>query len=461
MAALFTGVAHAEQGEAAEQVEAIFSKTSNGYVRLQRADGSFKPETYKFGKGEFWGGDFVDASMDHLTVDDVARTVSPALARQSYIAAKDPNSAELFIVINWGTTVAPEYRWMSPSYATAEMGQGQAMSGPHPIAGDTHVMDGAIHGLQEASLDGSGNTWNLGGSNASSAIGASQSATNVGSNNDLTSRAGGVLRAENQMWAKISQGNARMLGYTSLADAELQRYRYFVVLLAYDNKTISRKRPRLLWEARMSISQHRNLFDKRLPSLAENASVYFGQNSSGLVHKALPVGFVHIGQISSLEFPTESDVAAVAGDGGHMAYVRREGSESGLVVVDVDRPDGVVVSRIPAGESPAQVAWSDSSHVRVTLTSAEVLAFDMNARSWSAAPSGEAAAERPVVPRMDEMKARLEEKFPHRTLAILSSDKAGRRYLLAVSGAKGAARYYVFDSQDDVLVDVGRSSRAP
>jgi len=58
------------------------------------------------------------------------------------------------------------------------------------------------------------------------------------------------------------------------------------------------------------------------------------------------------------------------------------------------------------------------------------------------------------------MQAIVEAKFPHRTVAILDSDKAGRRYLLGVTGAKGT-RYYVFDSQDELLVDVGRSSHAP
>src|SRR5579863_7388009 len=122
LAVLSAGFARADQGEAAEQVEAIFSKTSNGYVRLLRTDGSFQPETYKFGKGEFWGGDFADASIDRMTVDDVARTVAPALARQSYVAAKDAKP-DLFIVINWGTTFAPEYRSMDPAYEEAENAQ--------------------------------------------------------------------------------------------------------------------------------------------------------------------------------------------------------------------------------------------------------------------------------------------------------------------------------------------------
>ena len=39
-------------------------------------DGSFQPESLQFGKGRFSQGDFVDASIDRMTFDDVARTVS-------------------------------------------------------------------------------------------------------------------------------------------------------------------------------------------------------------------------------------------------------------------------------------------------------------------------------------------------------------------------------------------------
>jgi len=441
------GTALADQGEEAEQVEAIFSKTSNGYVRLLRADGSFQPETYKFGKGEFWGGEIADPSIDRMTVDDIARTISPALARQSYVAAKDPGSADLFIVINWGTTAAPEHRTMDLAYERVESAQNRARTSPrspnYGVAGYTGVMDGTTGGLGEAALDGNGNTWNLGGNNNKIFQGISD------------------LGAENIMWEMISRENARMLGYSMLSDAELQRYRYFVVLLAYDNKTLSQRRPKLLWEARLSISEHRNQFDKRLGALADSASAYFGQNSNGLVHKAVPAGFVHIGPIRSLEFPTGPAAAALANDGAHMAFLKSEGSVGRLAVVDVDRPDGVFFVRIPSGDTPARIAWSDSARIRITLTSTDVLTFDTVARSWSAPMAGQATADRETVINQDEMQAKVEGKFPHRATVILDSDSAGRRYLLAVADTKGATRYYVYDNKDDVLVDVGRSGRTP
>jgi len=465
LGALPARVALADPGEEAEQIEAIFSKTSNGYVRFLRADGSLRPETYRFGKGEFWGGEIADASVDRLTVDDIARTIAPALAHRSYVPAKDPGSAELFIVISWGTTMAPEHRAMGPAFQQIESAQMRARTPPgsadYMKPGRTGVMNGVTGGLQQGSLDGSAGTWNLGGADPSSAITPTQSTSDTNANNNAIIQGSAALQAENQMWAQTSQRNARMLGYASLADAELQRYRYFVVLQAYDNTTLSQKRPKLLWEARLSISEHRNLFDKRLGALAENASAYFGQDSNGLVHKAVPAGFVHIGQMRALDFPTDAQAAALSGDGAHVAYLRKERSETGLAIVDVDRPEESAFTRIPNGEAPARIAWSDSEHVRVTLVSAGAATFDTKARSWSAAPADTATVGHATAARDDALQARLEEKFPHRTVEILGSDDAGRRHLMAVSGAKGPARYYLYDNKDDVLVDVGRSSRAP
>jgi hypothetical protein len=448
LTALSAGTTLADPGDDQGVVEAIFSRTSNGYVRLLREDGTFRPETYRFGKGEFWGGDFADASIDKMTVDDVAKAIAPALARQSYVATSDPAAAQLFIVINWGTTVAPEHRTMDSAYQSAELGQMRALGGPHPIAGDTSVMEGTIHGLQEGSLDGGGNSWNLGAQ-------PTESARSLAGFNG-----GGVLQAENQAWAMQGQQNAMMLGYPSFTEAELQRYRYFVVLLAYDNRTISQKKPKLLWEARLSISQHRNLFNRQLGAIAANASAFFGQDSRGLVHKAVPMGSVQIGRMTALEFPTESDAVALSEDGAHVAYVRWDRSGNGVAVVDVDKPAGVFFAKIPGGGTPAQIGWSDSGHVKVTLSSAEALSFDPGKRSWSAPTAEMAAIGRGAIPREGEIQAVVEGKFPHRTVAILDSDKAGRRYLLGVTGAKGT-RYYVYDDQDDILVDVGRSSHAP
>ena len=82
---------------------------------------------------------------------------------------------------------------------------------------------------------------------------------------------------------------------------ELERDRYFVVLMAYDFQMLMKDRKhRLLWETRFSIDQNRNEFDRALPVMAQYASRYFGQDSKGLLGARVPEGRVEVGEPTSL-----------------------------------------------------------------------------------------------------------------------------------------------------------------
>jgi len=172
-----------------------------------------------------------------------------------------------------------------------------------------------------------------------SAIVPTRSTSDANANDNVIIQASSALRVENQMWAQISQENARMLGYASLADAELQRYRYFVVLQAYDNRTLSQKKPKLLWEARLSISEHRNLFDKRLGRWRRMPAPISGRTATDSCTRRARRICAHRPD----ELAGVSHRARGCGPGrrwAHVAYLRRERSETGLAVVDVDKPEG-------------------------------------------------------------------------------------------------------------------------
>jgi hypothetical protein len=78
---------------------------------------------------------------------------------------------------------------------------------------------------------------------------------------------------------------------------EIEQDRYYVVLLAYDYQLGRRQwQHKLLWETRFSIPEPGNDFEKAFPMMATIASVYFGQNSNGLVHHNLAEGHVEIGE---------------------------------------------------------------------------------------------------------------------------------------------------------------------
>ena len=69
--------------------------------------------------------------------------------------------------------------------------------------------------------------------------------------------------------------------------AEIEENRYFIVLMAYDFQLMwKQKKHKLLWEARFSISERHNQFDRALPGImTEYAARYFGQPTNGLVRQ--------------------------------------------------------------------------------------------------------------------------------------------------------------------------------
>lgn len=60
-------------------------------------------------------------------------------------------------------------------------------------------------------------------------------------------------------------------------------------------------------------------------------------------------------------------------------------------------------------------------------------------------------------PELTVVQADVDRKFPQRTVEILQWDDARQRFLLRVTGATEAGRYYVFQLPENVLVEVARS----
>jgi hypothetical protein len=67
--------------------------------------------------------------------------------------------------------------------------------------------------------------------------------------------------------------------------------------MAYDFQAFRKKgEHRLLWTTRFSIDESQNRFDKALPIMARYASIYFGQDSHGLLRTKVPDGRVLLGR---------------------------------------------------------------------------------------------------------------------------------------------------------------------
>jgi hypothetical protein len=114
-------VAHsrAYAADVLEGVTAVASRASKDYIRTKLKDGSFEPESYVFGAGGKWAGNFSDLSIDKLHFIDVARIIAAPLASQAYFPSHDPTATKLLVMVYWGTTKAPEHASNSDAYVRA------------------------------------------------------------------------------------------------------------------------------------------------------------------------------------------------------------------------------------------------------------------------------------------------------------------------------------------------------
>jgi hypothetical protein len=233
-----------------EKLTAVSSKAFNGYARSRLADGSFQPEAYAFGEGGPVTPPLMvvrDPTIDDVSFNEIARTISVPLAGQNYLPTHDPVEAKLLIMVFWGRTT------------------------------------GSVNSLDGPSVDEL-NAWN-----------AALLGFDSGGVSELSLEPSLPGYGTNFKMSLFRQSRYEVL------DA-LATNRYFVILRAYDFQAAWRqKKVRLLWETRFSLSERRHDFERELPAMARYASLYFGQDSHGLVRiPPIPEGRVDIGDVMSL-----------------------------------------------------------------------------------------------------------------------------------------------------------------
>jgi hypothetical protein len=278
------------------QITAVSARTSDDYVRVKLADGTYQTETYTFGNGGRMAGSVRDDSIDKLTFEDVAKTIMEPLARRKYAPQTDhdPNKTNFLIMVYWGTTAGTEDTSGSAPYENLQGSQKSSLRAPPPPPPSM-----ASHGGPSV------------GGGAASAILPTQS-------DSMTGQMATVAALEEQR-EQQDMRNAQLLGYDSeLAQAggteistfklrrddlmaEIEQNRYFVILMAYDFQALwKQKKHRLVWVTRMSVREHGGDFAKILPSMVAYSSQFFGQDTNGLIRRPLPEGRVDIGEPKSL-----------------------------------------------------------------------------------------------------------------------------------------------------------------
>jgi hypothetical protein len=448
--ALWAGAHCVASARAAEDVEAISSRTVNGYVRARLTDGTYAPESYVFKKGVYWGGFFADVSMDQASLPFVEKAIAGALASQRYVRATDPKDATLLIEISWGSA-SPPAALMNPrlDYAREQPNADQAFSqelrdlGAHTAG--ANPLGSPSPPSPDAFLDGS-----LPGR--------------------ASERFAERIDEYQQVLAQLTVSqNASMMGLAAGRDPELGEARYFVALRAFENPLKARHRKsKLLWEARFSISERDMAFDRELAAMARAASAYFGRDSRGLRHEAMHEGHVEIGEVKSLGFLPDLSAVALAADGTRVAYLSEAAVPATLWIISLDEPGRVVSADISAlAAFRIHPEWTDPSHVAVVGAPQGPVYFDT--LGHVSEPTRAAQLGTPGEPIVQPEKAfgpadvqeRARDKFPHRHMAVLGSDLRGDRWLLRVGGGAGPDRFFVWDLPKDVLYEVARADPSP
>jgi hypothetical protein len=269
--------AHAADGS--DGITAVASKVSKDYIRAKLPDGTFQPEYYSFGNGGSWGGEIKDPTIDKLSFLNVAHVIALPLAGQKYLPAKDPTKTGLLIMVYWGTTAVPIPIEEDPLYHNYEQSVAEynLLLAQKQIDEANDVLTSGLHQLSIA--------------NHQRDVIDFRNAMMIGYDSD------GLIGTE---YGKYIEHTA--LGLRERDEvAEIEENRYFVVLMAYDFQLLwKQKKHKLLWETRFSIREANHQFDRDLPSMAQYASQYFGQDSHGLVRKQVPLGHVDIGEVKSL-----------------------------------------------------------------------------------------------------------------------------------------------------------------
>jgi hypothetical protein len=240
-----------------EKLTAVSSSAHNGYVRVRLADGSFKPETFAIGDGGALDSGFnrefgtADPTIDNVGFPEIAQMLAEPLASQKYVSTRDPNDTKLLVMVFWGRTI-----------------------------GGNHTIDGNLKDMMNF-----------------------QNARLLGFDSEGSIQA--MSDASTVFFGRSFRANMLDNVHADVLSA-IEVDRYYVILRAYDFQAAwKQKKLRMLWETRFSLSERRHDFERDLPGMAQNASLYFGQDSYGLVLKPIPEGHVHVGEVTPIDDKAE------------------------------------------------------------------------------------------------------------------------------------------------------------
>jgi hypothetical protein len=294
---------------------AVYSKISNTYKREKNKDGSFKPEYYALSNGGRIAGTTSDHTVDRVTYPQVAEIATRLLARQNYHYAQTKEQAKLLLVLQWGSTLAPDGSHKQMNVAASQVASDNLKTGMADLEGAL-VSGGATAAAAKSEAK-----------TTMEGFGPSITAPGYKNEHAVVAAAVGAIESQmlrtmldNRVRDELNHRNAHVLGYADdLADSsdirrwagggdryndlitDVEESRYFIVVSAYDfQELLKTKKQKLLWQTRVSVRSPGNSFDDSYLAMLKTAAPYFGQNSGKLIRQEESKGTVELGDLKFL-----------------------------------------------------------------------------------------------------------------------------------------------------------------
>ena len=239
---------------------AISAMATPTYVRPTAADGKPQPESYVFSEGKFIGSPTVDVGQGRVTFADITKLLAPDLAKQNYFPATQVPTADILLMVHWGTTTT----FVDPMRDIQMERTNEALSDYSANADSAGNADpGALNAAIADQKNASG-----------SALGAiARNAALLGYQPTLAKEQGKIFSSAEEQ----------------TMNEELNEERYFIILIAYDFQAMQKEhKTRRLWTTRLSVRSPGNKFTEALPMLARAGGDVFGRQIDGLVRVKIP-----------------------------------------------------------------------------------------------------------------------------------------------------------------------------
>lgn len=282
-----------------------FSTVSPEFERTRLPNGEWEEVTYALGRGQMLDPTGRDDSLIELSFEELGQILAKALLLENFVPTPGPEETDLVIVVSWGKTIP----------ASNPMGE-VGMAGMAGIMNDMNQLTSQI-----AQNDAAGTSRTVEGIDPSRAELSSMQS-------ELVSMTMMNQMAEEKR-RRANYHNAKLLGYApKMADLysfdvaggpqggllrdleeEIESPRYFVILQAYDFKTMWKEKKRnMLWSTRFSIRAKGEKFDEQVGNMAQAAASMFGKKSNRLSRQLLP-GRAKFGEIEMVEVIEDSEDA--------------------------------------------------------------------------------------------------------------------------------------------------------